>query len=270
MKDFSQKTALITGAANGVGRALAQALVKQGCQGLALVDIDSVALQKRAEELGSFPLKISTHVCDISDKNEWEKIYREVSALHEHLHILIHNAAVSIDGPLTESSPEDIDWLIDINLKGTMYGTRVFLPLLMREQQSHIVLVSSAAGLTGFPNKTLYCASKAGIKGFAEALMAELYNTSIHVSVVHPGPIKTNMLSRSRIKDQAKKEKMNAYLQSKGDSPEYVAKMIVNGILKDKFEILISSETKMLWWMKRFIPNLFVKMIGKYQDRLPA
>jgi short-subunit dehydrogenase len=269
MKQVAGKTILITGAANGVGQSLAQQLAAMGCN-LALIDLDERALLETEKLLTGKGIKTSIHVADISKIADWEKTLNNFSAVHNDLHILINNAGVSVEAPLIESKVADIDWIIDINLKGAIYATKFFLPYLMKAGEAQIVNVSSAAGLSGFPNKTLYCASKFGLKGFSESLRAELYATNIGVSCVHPGPLATDMLSRSRIYDKAKAEKMRTYLSAKGNPPDEVAAAIIKGIRKNKAEILVSSESSTVWWKKRLIPNLFVDLIGKYQNKLPA
>jgi short-subunit dehydrogenase len=164
----------------------------------------------------------------------------------------------------------DIDWVLDINLKAAVHVTRAFLPTLLKSGEAAVMNVSSAAGLSGFPNKTLYCAAKFGLKGFTESLSTELCGSKVHVGCVHPGPVATDMLSRSRIYDPARAEKMRRYLSREGDSPEKVASAILDGIHRKKLEVLVSSQTRMVWWMKRFLPNLFVKCTGRFRDRLPS
>jgi short-subunit dehydrogenase len=266
--DLRNKNALVTGAANGVGRALAVRLCAEGAR-VVLWDVDEAGLAE-TQKLCAYPNAVEALRIDLRDTRA---IYREAQALVARLgslHVLINNAAVSVESPLALSPAEDIDWVLDLDLKAAVHVTRAFLPTLLLSDEAAVMNVSSAAGLTGFPNKTLYCAAKAGLKGFTEALHAELFGSKVHVGCAHPGPIATDMLSRSRIFDPARAEKMRRYLSTKGDSPAKVAAAILDGMRRKKLEVLVSSETRILWWMKRLIPNLFVKLTGRFRDRLPS
>ena len=229
-------------------------------------------------------------MCGTSTKSAWPKhpesveilcidlrdtvaIYREAEALVARtgsLDVLLNNAAVSVESPLASCPAPDIDWVLDLNLKAAVHVTRAFLPALFKSAEAAIMSVSSVAGLSGFPNKTLYCAAKAGLKGFTESLATELWGSNVHVGCVYPGPIATDMLSRSRIYDPGKAEKMRRYLAEKGDSSEKVAAAILDGIRNKKLEVLVSREARIVWWMKRVFPNLFVKLIARFRDRLPG
>jgi short-subunit dehydrogenase len=266
--DFHHKTAVITGAANGVGRAVAIQLCSLGAR-VELWDIDEAGLAETIR-LCSPPEAVQALRIDLRDT---VAIYRESETLigkAGSIHVLVNNAAVSVESPLALCPAADIDWVLDINLKAAVHVTRALLPAMLKSGEAAVMNVSSAAGLSGFPNKTLYCAAKSGLKGFTESLHTELYGSNVHVGCVHPGPIATDMLSRSRIYDPAKAEKMRRYLSKKGNSPEKVAAAILDGIRRKKLEVLVSSETRLVWWMKRVFPNFFVKLIGRFRDRLPS
>jgi short-subunit dehydrogenase len=266
--DFHHKTAVITGAANGVGRAVAIQLCSLGAR-VELWDIDEAGLAETIR-LCSHPEAVQALRIDLRDT---VAIYRESETFIGRagsIHVLVNNAAVSVESPLALCPAADIDWVLDINLKAAVHVTRALLPAMLKSGEAAVMNVSSAAGLSGFPNKTLYCAAKSGLKGFTESLHTELYGSNVHVGCVHPGPIATDMLSRSRIYDPAKAEKMRRYLSKKGNSPEKVAAAILDGIRRKKLEVLVSSETRLVWWMKRVFPNFFVKLIGRFRDRLPS
>lgn len=269
MRRFTGKHAVITGAAHGVGRALAIAFAQRGCNIIA-VDIDAVNLDTTLSHPIFQTVRVLKLVQDISLKEHWSRGVADIEKHFGQVDILINCAAVSVEAPMNVYPVEDIDWVIDINLKGAIYATKFLMPLMEKSKEGYLVNVSSTAGLSGFPNKTLYCASKFGLKGLTESLATELAGSHIQVACAHPGPIKTDMLSRSHIYDKQKEQQMRDYLSTKGNTPEEVALAIIKGMERNKLEILISSETKSVWWMKRLIPNLFVKLIGKYRDKLPA
>ena len=266
--DFHHKTAVITGAANGVGRAVAIQLCSAGAH-VVLWDIDETGLAETARLCGH-PETVETLRIDLRDT---VAIHREAEALIGKtgaIHVLINDAAVSVESPLALCPAADIDWVLDINLKAAVHVTHAFLSAMLKSGEAAVMNVSSAAGLSGFPNKTLYCAAKSGLKGFTESLYTELCGSKLHVGCVHPGPVATDMLSRSRIYDPAKADKMRRYLSRKGNSPEKVAAAILDGIHRKRLEVLVSSETRIVWWMKRFLPNLFVKLTGRFRDRMPS
>jgi short-subunit dehydrogenase len=266
--EFRHKTAVITGAANGVGRAVALQLCSAGAR-VVLWDVDEAGLAETVR-LCARPEAVETLRIDLRDTVAIHRAAESLIGKAGAVHVLINNAAVSVESPLALCPTADIDWVLDINLKAAVHVTRAFLPALLKSGEAAVMNVSSAAGLSGFPNKTLYCAAKFGLKGFTESLYSELCGSQVHVGCVHPGPIATDMLSRSRIYDPAKAEKMRHYLSRKGDSPEKVASAILDGIHRKKLEVLVSSQTRVVWWMKRLLPNLFVKLTGRFRERLPS
>ena len=199
------KVAVVTGAASGIGREIAKALAKKGCE-LALVDINVSCLAESAAEVGSYGLKVSTFVVDVCDKMSMQQLPEIVVAAHGGVHILVNNAGVSVTDWFSESRIEDFEWAMGTNFWGMVYACKFFLPYLAREEQAHIVNVSSSWGLLGIPTQTAYCASKFAARGFGEALIADLYGTHVGVTLVHPGSVATNIVRASRMRDVAFKE----------------------------------------------------------------
>lgn len=267
MNFFKNKTVLITGAAHGVGKSLAIHL-KQTAGRLILVDLDSIALNQLIET-NNFPDTCFLYTVDLSKIDKIESTINEIISKFT-IDIFINNAGVSVIAPLENQPREDIEWIININLVSAMEISRLVLPGMKRNKSGHLVFVGSAAGIQGFPNKTSYSASKFGLRGFAEALQAEVAPFGIHVTSVFPGPVKTNMLDRSRINQMEEKEKIQKYLFEKGDPPDRVASKILKGIINRKSVVLISGQSKILWFFKRLMPVSFAKLIGRYQEKLPA
>lgn len=267
MKSLKDKVAVITGAANGIGKALAIKLGKAGCK-LALADIDHPNLDRTKNSIES--QFCSTHVVDLGQRVQIQALVGRITELYGSVDILVNNAGVSIDAPLLEQTEDDIEWITNINYLGVVYCCKYFLPLLLERPEARIVNVSSAAGLQGFPQKTTYSASKSAITGFSESLRAELHGKNVGVSVIYPGPVKTFMLDRSRVHDDRRRQKIHNYLQEKGIAPEAVADAIITAILTNKPKVLVTRQAKATSLLKRIFASHFGEWIGRYQDKLPA
>ena len=151
MKVLKDKVAVVTGAANGIGRSLAIKLAQEGCK-LALVDIDHPNLDRTKNSIDN--QICSTHVVDLGQRDQIQSLAGRVQELYGGVDILVNNAAVSIHAPFLEQTDEDIDWITRINYLGVLYSCKYFLPLLLDRGEAQIVNVSSAAGIQGFPGKS--------------------------------------------------------------------------------------------------------------------
>jgi len=188
MRPLRGAVAAITGAASGIGRALAVCLAEEG-MALALADCDAQGLEETVRQIypeaegrrSSDPL-VTTHVLDVRSEAAVGSYAADVAARHRRVALLINNAGVALHGDFEEISQQEFEWLMGINFWGAVYGVRHFLPLLRREPQAHIVNVSSVFGLMGYPGQTAYCASKFAVRGFTEALRHELADTPVRVS----------------------------------------------------------------------------------------
>jgi 3-oxoacyl-[acyl-carrier protein] reductase len=192
MADIAGRVALVTGASRGIGAATSRQLAASGVR---------VALASRAgEDLGiEGALGIA---CDVSSRDQVEAAVEEAAERFGALDILVNNAGVGTYGPLLELAVEDIDEMIDVNLKGTLYATRAALPHLLRSDGADIVNVASVAGLRGFPGEAVYCASKFGQLGFGRALDHELREEGVRVTNICPGGVATDFaIGRGRTEE---------------------------------------------------------------------
>ena len=195
MTAISGSAAAVTGAASGIGRALALELAKRGCD-LALADRDEAGLQTLAAEIGrDGGRKVSVHRVDVGEPGQIQEFATAAIAAHPSLNILINNAGVALLGTFDEVDQAQMEWLININFWGVVHGTRAFLPHLSEQRAAHIVNLSSIFGIIAPPGQTAYCAAKFAVRGFSESLRHELAmaNSPVKVSVVHPGGIATNI-----------------------------------------------------------------------------
>src|SRR5260370_4866582 len=188
--------AVVTGAGSGIGRALAGQLAMAG-SALAIADIDEAGLQQTAASLSEKGVKLTTHVVDVSDESAMQGFAQEVAARHGRVTLLINNAGVALLGWFEEISLDDLRWVMGVNFWGVVYGVKYFLPLLKKEQRAHIVNISSVFGIVAPAGQSAYSPGNFPLRGFTEALRSELDGTSVFVSCVHPGGIRTPIARRA-------------------------------------------------------------------------
>src|SRR5210317_181014 len=202
MKNFTGKVAAITGAGSGIGRALGLKLAERGAV-LAIADINADSLEQTREMLVAEGAACSSHVVDVADRDAVEAFAADVTREHGAVHLVINNAGVTVVDQAERISYEDFNWVMNINFWGAVYGTKAFLPYLRKVDEAHIVNVSSLFGLVAIPLQSAYNASKFALRGFTEALKMELAGSSIGVSCVHPGGIKTRIGKHSRVREES-------------------------------------------------------------------
>jgi NAD(P)-dependent dehydrogenase (short-subunit alcohol dehydrogenase family) len=263
MKDLANKTAAVTGAASGIGRMLAVNLAKEGCN-LAIADIDEAGLRETASLIG-LKVNVSTHVVDVSDRDQVYHFAQEAARIHGGVDIIINNAGVAL-GDFLETVPlEDFEWLMGINFWGVVYGTMTFLPHLRKRPEGHIVNISSINGIMPNPNNGPYCAAKFAVKGYTETLAQEMRGTSIAVSCVHPGGIKTNIARNTRFNRamySLSREKAISLYEDElfRTTADEAARIIISGIKRNKRRILIGVDARVLDLLTRFFPETAVTL----------
>jgi short-subunit dehydrogenase len=268
MADFnlSGVVAVVTGAASGIGAALARGLAAKGCN-LALADRDAAGLAKSATVAREKGVKVSEHVLDVSDARAIAAIPEQVLAQHNRVNVLINNAGVALGGTFAQTDLADFEWLMNINFYGVIRMTHAFLPYLQREQKAQIVNISSIFGIIAPPGQTAYCASKFGVRGFSESLRHELIGSSIGVTVVHPGGIATNIAENARNpkgvnSDEVERRRKRAR-QMLTLSPDTAAATIIDGIETRAWRVLIGSDAKRVALLQRLFPVRYWNIIRR-------
>lgn len=263
----NKSVAVITGAASGIGRALAVRLAKEKIAGIAISDVNEQGLNETAEIIGNLDVPVSTHRIDVSKLEEVERFKDEILAKHNRVTHLVNNAGVGLLGTFEQISLEDFEWLMSINFWGVVYGCKTFLPILQQQEKAHIVNISSVFGFIAPPEQTAYCASKFAVRGFTESLRHELADTNVRVSSVHPGGIKTNIARNSRLgafaPEEYKEQGAKFFDQVAQTSAEQAAETILSGIKAENSRILIGRDAYAMNYVSRLFPKRYLKVFEK-------
>lgn len=252
MKRFEGRVAVVTGGAGGLGLATAKRLAERGCE-IALVDLHAGPLEAAAQALESSASKTSIHVADVSDADRMRTLPREVVSAHGAAHLLVNNAGVAVAARFEDQSLEDLQWIVAVNFWGVVHGCKFFLPELRRHDEAHIVNVSSMFGFIGVPTQSSYCATKFAVRGFSEALWAELRDSNVGVTSIHPGGIRTNIARTMRsYDDELRMANVSALERSR--APDAVAKRIVRAIEKNRLRAIVGWEAHVADALKRLLP----------------
>lgn len=264
--ELKDRTAVITGAAGGIGRAIATSLARRGCH-LALADINAAALAATAEELAAQGVRVSRHTLDVSDAEAIAVLPGRVSLEHRGVDILVNNAGVALGGTFEQVAAADFDWLLSINFWGVVRMTRAFLPLLHRSEEARLVNISSLFGLIAPPGQTAYCASKFAVRGFSESLRHELEGTKIGVTVVHPGGVATSIAKNARVPEGTPADELVG-ARKRADAllrmpPAEAGETIVRAVERRKPRVIVGNDAKFAALIERLMPVTYWNLLGR-------
>jgi NADP-dependent 3-hydroxy acid dehydrogenase YdfG len=265
MKNLNGKVVALTGAASGIGRCLAIQLSDLGCH-LALADVDESGLQETITLLTN-TTKVSLHVVDVANKDRVYAWADEVVAEHGQVDVVINNAGVVSSARLDEISYEDFDWVFNIVFYGVLFSTKAFLPYLKERPEANIVNISSVNGFFPFPQNGPYNVAKHAVKGLNQTLIQELRHTSVRVTSVHPGGIKTNIVRNARFAPGGDKGVMvKNFDKAAGTSPEKAASIIISALQKNRKRQLVGKDAVIFDILVRLFPQGFSDLVGKVFD----
>ncbi|HMJ11078.1 MAG TPA: SDR family NAD(P)-dependent oxidoreductase [Polyangiaceae bacterium] len=261
MKRLTNRVAVVTGAAGGIGRATSERLAAEGCH-LALVDVDANGLAETAREVERRGRRASLHVLDVGDRAAMTALPEQVVREHGGVHVLVNNAGVTIAHTFEDHSIEDLQWIIGVNLWGVLFGCKFFLPHLLAQDEAHIVNISSMAGFLGLPMQSSYSATKFAVRGFSESLGAELASTHVGVTAVFPGPIRTKVLRSSRHAADGVVDKLADLLEKHARPPAVVAERIARALRSRQSHVSVGAEAYLTDWFSRVSPGVAGKLLG--------
>ena len=260
------RTAVVTGAASGIGRGIALALAKRGCN-LALADLDETGLAETAAMAAG--VRVTTHRLDVADREAVAAFPAVVTAQHGGAQLLFNNAGVACGGTFEQVSEADFEWLMNINFYGVVRMTRAFLPLLRAADEARIVNISSIFGIIAPPGQTAYSASKFAVRAFSESLRRELEaeGSNVGVTVVHPGGVATSIAKSARPPAgvnsadlEAQKERFDKFLRM---PPEQAGETIVAGAEAGRARVIVGNDARFMALLERLAPISYWKILER-------
>lgn len=268
MQQFQDQVAAITGAASGIGRALALRLAQAGCH-LGLSDIDDQGLEATAATARATGVRVVAERVDVADRAAVEAHAATVIETLGTPTLVVNNAGVSLSATVDSMTYEDFEWLMGINFWGVVYGTKAYLPAMLEARRGTIVNLSSIFGVMAMPTQSAYNAAKFAVRGFTESLNEELRleNTGVRAVCVHPGGIKTNIVANARLRNMGSLSTSHSELirefneELARTTAEQAAKVILDGVVSGRSRILIGSDAKLLDTIVRLLPERYQGII---------
>ena len=261
MRDFRGKTAIVTGAGSGIGRALALELADAGAK-VVVTDWVQEGVEKVVEELKARGVECGGYRVDHSNLEEVKDFAEKFFTDWGHADILCCNAGVGHGAKTEETSIEDWQWVLNTNIWGPIYMIQIFVPKMIERNQGWIMITSSALGLIPAPGMIPYTTSKYAMVGLAESLKAELYKYNIKVSALCPGIINTNIVHNSRVNlldeaGESLKQKFVEFYATRGTDPMVVARDGLRGLARDKVIITTPLHVLPMYIFHRISPSLY-------------
>ncbi|MGP4952051.1 SDR family NAD(P)-dependent oxidoreductase [Psychrobacter sp. T6-1] len=288
---YRDHVAAITGAGSGMGRELALHLAQMGCH-LALSDINAEQLAQTKDLLVGYDIKVTTTMLDVSDNKAVEAWADEVMSDHGKVNFIFNNAGVALYSTVEGSSISELEWVMDINFWGVVYGTKAFLPLIKNsvkasaidssrkannqnkssrqfKEHGHIINISSLFGLTAQPSQSAYNASKFAVRGFTESLRQELdiQQSGVSATCIHPGGIKTNIANSARGNDSIIDiglsndaiKKFNKFLKFDASQAAWI---ILQAAATNQPRCLIGNDAKVIDALQRVFPARYSQVLN--------
>ena len=294
MKTFKEKVAVITGAGSGMGRYLAILLAKDGAD-VCVCDVNKETLNETVAMLRKYNVSVSSHLLDVSDKESIEALPQKVIDQHGKVDLVFNNAGVTAGSHFKDMDEDNWDWVMGINFDGVINSTRAFIPHLINHSEAAIVNTSSIFGMVAVPGQTAYHATKFAVRGFTESLALEMKETNpnLQIHCVHPGHIGTNIAATARMSDEDFKDnearssiftknapktqqEMGELFKEGGMHPSKAAKIILNGVKKNKSRIFIGLDAKLLDLSQRLFPKnyhktwlFFMPLLALFRNKKP-
>jgi NADP-dependent 3-hydroxy acid dehydrogenase YdfG len=263
MQGFAGKVAAVTGAASGIGQALAVELARSGAK-LAISDVDTEGLARTAERIKAIGAPVKVDRLDVTERARFLVYADEVKEHFGVVNQIYNNAGIAFAGDVEVSQFKDIERVMDVDYWGVVNGTKAFLPHLIASGDGHVVNVSSIFGLFSVPGQAAYNSAKFAVRGFTEALRQEmmLAGHPVKVTTVHPGGIKTAIVRNMTAADGINLDELAQTFDSRlaSTSPQKAARIILDGVRKNKARVLVGPDTKIL--------DIVVRVTGAGYQRL--
>jgi NADP-dependent 3-hydroxy acid dehydrogenase YdfG len=270
-RTISGRAVVITGAASGIGRALAQRLSAHSCP-VAIADIDEQGLKETEASLQGPAFAQVLDVRDAEAQRDFASEVRDWAPTP--LGAVFNNAGVAVGSSVLDAIPEDDDWLWEINFHGVVNGTRAFLPILVEQDEGAIVNTSSVFGLVGMPMRSAYCSAKFAVRGFTDSLRQELRGSGVTAINVHPGGINTNIARNARFRrdpegrGRTHEQMANEFAAIAMTQPDKAAEIIHRGVEQGKARILVGPDAYFFDALARLMPTHYYEVAGRLETYL--
>jgi NAD(P)-dependent dehydrogenase (short-subunit alcohol dehydrogenase family) len=256
------KCAIVTGAASGLGRAIAVRLAYDGWR-IALVDIDDEGCRRTLDEVNSAGGAGQVELTDVSSPTAWEELRDRLQAQWPQLDLLVNNAGVCGAGEVGEFSLDDWQWLLATNLLGVVYGCHTMVDWLKANPNgAQLLNVASIAAFAAAPSMAAYSVAKAGVVALSEALRAELSSQGVSVSVLCPGFVPTGLLGRGRFSRDAHRRAAERLTRISPLTAEGIADAAIRALARRRFYVIEGLRSRLLWRLKRWFPRLFLWLMA--------
>ncbi|OBB61109.1 acetoin dehydrogenase [Mycobacterium sp. 852013-51886_SCH5428379] len=274
MQGFAGKVAVVTGAGSGIGQALAVELARSGAS-VAISDVDTDGLAETEQRLKAIGASVKADRIDVTEREAFLLYADEVRNHFGKVNQIYNNAGIAFTGDIEVTQFKDIERVMDVDFWGVVNGTKAFLPHLIESGDGHVINVSSVFGLFSVPGQAAYNAAKFAVRGFTEALNQEMAAAGrpVKVTTVHPGGIKTAIARNATAAEGLEPEQLAKLFDKKlaKTSPETAAKVILDGVRKNKSRVLIGNDAKALDAVIRIVgphyQRLFSRVTGKLLPR---
>lgn len=264
MERFRGDVAVITGAASGIGRALALDLARRGAR-LALSDVDELGLGETVSRCRALGADVEGWRVDVADRTAMRAHVDDVLARFGVVHMVFNNAGVALTADATGQSLADIDRVLGVNLSGVLHGSQLFLPQLIASGRGQLVNISSLFGLLAIPTQSAYHASKFAVRGYTEALAIEMAVSGhpVTVSCVHPGGIDTAIARNAMVGAGRDKDAfVELFASVARTSPEQAARIILRGVARGKPRILVGADAWLVHILVQLLGVRYQKLVG--------
>jgi NAD(P)-dependent dehydrogenase (short-subunit alcohol dehydrogenase family) len=267
---LASRTAVITGAGSGMGRALAQLLARRGCP-VAIFDIDEAGLAETERLVGGSGERVFSRRLDVSDRDAQLALAAEVREWSPApLGAVFNNAGVTLSQTIEDVSDEDFRWIVDVNFWGVVHGTKAYLPWLLEQDSGAVVNTSSIFGIVAWPTQGTYNATKFAVRGFTEALRHELRATGVLAVAVHPGGVGTNIVRNARFyvddRGAADHEQLQLdFARVARLSPDRAAEIIVGGVERGRGRVLVGSDARAVDLLQRLVPERYFDVVERLE-----
>lgn len=259
MNAFTDRVAIVTGGASGIGRSLVLALHQAGAR-IVIADANGELADTVARELGE---RVRAERVDVTDAGAVQRLVDETVRREGRLDFLFNNAGIAVFADTRDTSLEDWNRLIDVNLRGVVHGVAAAYPIMMRQGSGHIVNTASAAGLLPSPGNTAYAATKHAVVGLSLAFRAEALHRGVRVSVLCPGLIQTPLVQTAKIVGPSR-ERVLAELPLKLYSSDRLAAAVLRGVARNRAIIPFTPEVRVMWWLHRLSPAITLRIASSF------